>query len=160
MYYQNVFPKQTQVDIISQLSLLPYKRQYNREVCDVGVSYSYNGNQARFVPFPPLIQKLSELAMKFAFSNTIPFNQCCINKYESGNNSLGSHCDNEPEVDSLQEIVSISFGVRRNFLLSKQQYYLGEGDIIVFNSNQFHSIPKDLSINETRYNLTFRVIKP
>lgn len=129
-------------------------------------SYTYTGNKLKPEQTPnwlkPLQQKVTDLA-------GCEFNSVLINKYRDGLDYVSYHQDNEPELGSQPIIASLSFGATRKFRLRnladnerKIQLSLEDGDLLIMGKdiqNQWqHELPKSKTINNTRYNLTFRYL--
>ena len=95
------------------------------------------------------------------------FNACLFNQYRDGQDSMGWHRDNEPEIDSSC-IASVSFGASRDFVIrhriTKEKWlvHLHHGDLLVMENLQDayeHALPKRLRVGEPRINLTLRRIR-
>ncbi len=95
------------------------------------------------------------------------FNGVLCNLYRDGQDSMGWHCDNEPELGPDPVLASISFGAKRRFVFRnknekflKTDILLEAGDILVMGtgtqSNWEHSVPKTSGLVEPRINFTFR----
>ncbi len=99
----------------------------------------------------------------------VKFNGCLINLYRNGNDRMGWHSDNEPELDFKKPIASLSLGVARDFLFRNRTenlrdiMTLNSGDLLVMHPdcqiNWQHSIPTRRKILGSRINLTFRCYK-
>lgn len=94
------------------------------------------------------------------------FNSVLINYYRDGQDGMGKHRDNEPEMDS-HCIASLSFGASREIHFEqpttkqKVKVALHHGDLLVMNNFQdtwWHSVPKRKNVSHSRLNLTFRKI--
>jgi alkylated DNA repair dioxygenase AlkB len=93
------------------------------------------------------------------------FNAVLLNEYRDGNDSVGWHADDEPNIDTAI-IASISLGGKRLFKMRAKQDHtkshqimLDNGDLLVMYQAQTcweHCIPKTKSPVEPRLNLTFR----
>ncbi len=132
-------------------------------LADKPISYKYSGtiHEASQWPtwFIPLLRKVSKL------SNT-KFNGCLLNLYRNGNDRMGWHADNENELDSEQNIASLSFGATRDFLLKSRKdsliksIQLKNGDcLLMYPKCQLewvHSVPIRRKCKDARVNLTFR----
>jgi alkylated DNA repair dioxygenase AlkB len=117
-----------------------------------------------------------------SISNNYRLNYCLVNLYRNGSDYLGYHRDAEADLQllpyrtrdkkNIQEavIVSLSFGATRDFLFQnieapaiKYKLPLKNGDLLVMrgetNKKWKHSVPKRLKVKESRYNLTFRIMK-
>lgn len=97
------------------------------------------------------------------------FNSCLLNLYHNGDEGMGWHSDDEPELDQKAPIVSISFGATRKFSFqhkldkTKHNLFLESGSALLMNSptQQFwnHSLLKTKLPVGPRINLTFRKIR-
>ena len=136
-------------------------------VADGDHSYTYSG--AKKIPqiWTPdllLIKKKAEVLVNWKF------NSCLLNLYHNGNEGMGWHSDDEPELDRDAPIVSISlggvrkFGFRNKLDKTSTSFFLGNGSALVMYSptQEFwkHSLLKTKQSVEPRINLTFRSIKP
>ncbi len=129
-----------------------------------GASYTYSG--ARFVPepFTPELTVLRERLQAFTGGH---FNSVLANLYRDGNDSVGWHSDNEPELGPEPVIASISLGATRRFRLRHAQYPpvsvdLHDGDLLLMTGplqhHWQHTLPKTRRPVGARINLTFREI--
>ena len=92
-----------------------------------------------------------------------------LNRYRSGQDSMGWHSDNEPEFGEEHVIASPSFERTRTFQLKhkkrkelKASVELTHGSLLIMRggtqANWLHQIPKTAKPVEERLNLTFRRI--
>ncbi|MGF6778343.1 alpha-ketoglutarate-dependent dioxygenase AlkB family protein [Paraburkholderia sp. GAS334] len=98
------------------------------------------------------------------------FNSVLLNRYRSGNDSMGWHADREPELGAQPVIASVSLGVARTFDLKHnrtgvvQSYALKGGSLLVMRGRTQaewrHRVPKELRVEGERVNLTFRFVTP
>ena len=130
-------------------------------------SYQYSG--VRFAPssWHPAVQQLVAVV-----SNTInrPLNCVLLNLYASGQNHMGWHADNEPELGVAPVIASLSLGATRRFDLQHRtqghqlQLQLENGSLLVMagkcQQHWQHRLPKQSRVAAPRLNLTFRYIAP
>ena len=94
------------------------------------------------------------------------YNYCLLNRYRSGQDSMGMHADDEPEMGDV--IGSLSLGATRTFRIrhnkSKEtrSFQVGNGTLIIMagTMQQYwkHEIPKTKEVVGERINLTFRKI--
>jgi len=126
-----------------------------------GPAYTYANVYWEACPFPARLQALRREVEGFANAN---YNAVLLNGYRSGQDSMGWHRDNEPEMDTTS-IASLSLGATRTFKIrhrgTKQAWdvELGHGDLLVMEHLQEefeHSVPKRARVNEPRLNFTFR----
>lgn len=98
------------------------------------------------------------------------FNSCLLNLYNNGNEGMGWHSDNEPELDESSPIVSISLGAVRKFAFKHKldknsiSIFLENGSALIMHppTQAFwnHSLLKTKKLVGPRINLTFRKIIP
>ncbi len=129
----------------------------------MGPCYRYSNIQWPQQALSPLIlQMIDELQDPCSFS----FNAVLINYYRNGQDSMGKHRDNEPEIDQ-SVIASVSFGATRlirftsPILQRKIDVSLNHGDLLIMKHMQerwYHELPKRAGIPHARLNLTFRRI--
>ncbi|KTD35931.1 hypothetical protein Lnau_0915 [Legionella nautarum] len=133
---------------------------------DEDAIYSYSG-----VKHEPKkwIEPLLEIKAYLQNCLGIQFNSVLANLYRNGQDSMGWHADNEPELGNQPVIASVSFGAERQFSLrhKKQKAVLklplGHGSVLLMSGETQHywkhALPKSKLVNEPRINLTFRQIK-
>jgi alkylated DNA repair dioxygenase AlkB len=114
-------------------------------------------------------KELSEIKLKIEELTNEKYNSCLLNLYHNGEEGMGWHADNEPEIEKYSAIASISFGVERAFSFKNKQtketikLNLENGSLLVMKGltqeNWLHSLPKSVKANSARINLTFRKMK-
>ncbi|MGF6758588.1 alpha-ketoglutarate-dependent dioxygenase AlkB family protein [Paraburkholderia sp. GAS42] len=129
--------------------------------------YVYSG--IRNVPdaWTPAVAELKAAAEA---TSGVRFNSVLLNRYRSGNDSMGWHADREPELGAQPVIASVSLGVARTFDLKHnrtgvvQSYALKGGSLLVMRGRTQaewrHRVPKELRVEGERVNLTFRFVTP
>ena len=133
---------------------------------DPGKSYTYSGITMNAVPWTPTLLALKEKIDSLA---GVVFNSVLLNLYRDGNDSMGWHSDNEPELGTNPAIGSISLGGTRKFMLRHQfkkglkyQLELPSGSFLLMQGTTQHywqhQVPKTKRPVLPRINLTFRVI--
>ncbi|HVW13264.1 MAG TPA: alpha-ketoglutarate-dependent dioxygenase AlkB [Mucilaginibacter sp.] len=133
---------------------------------DVGAIYKYSG--VSFDPLPWTEELLLIKSRAEQFSGT-RFNSVLLNFYRNGNDSMGWHSDDEPELGRNPVIASINFGEARRFDLRsradnkrKEHIVLENGSILVMRGDLQHrwqhAIAKSAKVKGPRINLTFRMI--
>ncbi|WP_313139393.1 alpha-ketoglutarate-dependent dioxygenase AlkB [Stenotrophomonas sp.] len=135
---------------------------------DAGASYRYSG--ADFVPVPwhPALLPLRDRLAEFCGAT---FNSVLLNRYRDGEDAMGWHRDNEPELGPAPLIASLSLGAERRFLLRrrddhgrKAEVALGHGDLLVMGgatqTHYQHALPRTARPVSERINLTFRWVTP
>ena len=141
---------------------------------DKGVSYVYSGKKYNAIDWDNTrLYEIFLMVLDEVISHGVLeagdesfFNCCLANKYIDGNDSVGWHADNEPELGKNPTIMSLSLGESRVFKIKHNTKPLAldiplhSGDIIVmdgaFQHNWKHSIPKEPNVPGTRTSLTFR----
>ena len=129
-----------------------------------GIQYRYSGARHTGSGWPewfkPLLDQVNETCKS-------EFNGCLLNLYRHGNDRMGWHADDEPEIDQRAPIASLSIGATRDFQLRhrsspkrRMSLPLADGDLLVMHpgcqSRWMHSIPQRRKVQTTRINLTFR----
>ncbi|CAH0536313.1 alpha-ketoglutarate-dependent dioxygenase AlkB family protein [Vibrio marisflavi] len=130
-------------------------------------SYSYSGLTLSPHPWTETLLTLKSICEA---SSGQAFNSVLINLYRNGDDSMGWHSDNEPELGKDPTIASISLGETRTFHLKhihskeKIKMELNNGSLLVMaGSTQHywqHSLPKTRQTKQERINLTFRYVYP
>ena len=135
---------------------------------DPGYVYRYSGMVHKPQPWHPLVSNLRARVEELADAH---FNGVLLNYYRDGNDSMGFHADDEPELGARPVIASLSFGAgrllklrhRQDCALPTQKLSLQDGSLLVMRGNSQrdwkHAIPKMRRIMEPRINLTFRQIR-
>lgn len=85
-----------------------------RETASMGVPYNYAGASYPEVPFSPVIAALADrVARSFSFTP----NNCLLNRYRTGRNSIGWHTDDVTILAPDTGIVILSLGGERTLKL-------------------------------------------
>jgi alkylated DNA repair dioxygenase AlkB len=138
---------------------------------DPEASYQYSGLKLAPQPWTPALQGLRQRVEAAAACS---FNSVLLNLYRSGQDSMGWHADNEPELGPTPTIASVSLGATRNFRLKPRDpqrtnhqaitLALGTGSLLLMRGptqdRWLHAVPKTAVSVEPRLNLTFRRILP
>ena len=133
---------------------------------DANAQYQYSGR--RMVPLP-WNNTLLTLKKHISMDEQYHFNSVLCNYYRAGQDSMGWHSDDEPELGKRPFIASISFGETRRFLLRQKTNHqdkvcidLAHGDLLIMSgetqAHWQHHIPKSTRELKPRINLTFRNI--
>ncbi len=134
---------------------------------DPHIVYTYSG--LTWHP-QPWTQALNSLKKRIEQATQLPFNCVLLNLYRNGNDSMGWHSDDEPELGEKPAIASISFGATRKFCfrhrIDKQQrlnLQLTHGSCLLMKGDTqrywHHQLPKTKQVTQPRINLTFRLIE-
>ena len=137
-------------------------------VADPGCSYRYSGLQQAIHPWTAELEILRQLLLD---QLGVRFNSLLLNRYRDGADRMGWHADDEPELDDLAPIVSLSLGAARDLRFRPRHggeaafaVRLGDGDLLVMDPpsqrHWQHALPPRARVVTERINLTFRVIRP
>ena len=129
---------------------------------DEGVTYRYSGTVNVALPWTPTLLEIKGKIEAIQGQ----YNYCLLNRYRSGQDSMGMHADNEPEMGDV--IGSLSLGAPRTFRIKHNKtkesmnFPLGHGSLLIMagTMQQFwkHEIPKTKQSVGERINLTYRQI--
>lgn len=133
---------------------------------DEGKSYTYSGLTVQPMTWTPTLLTMKARVETLA---GITFNSVLLNRYRTGQDSVGWHSDDEPELGTNPVIASVSLGAARNFQFKhkhnpdlKLTIELMHGSLLLMRgtTQDFwkHQIPKTTKVLAPRINLTFRVI--
>jgi alkylated DNA repair dioxygenase AlkB len=134
-----------------------------RLTCWFGPAYTYSNIAWDAKVMPDFMQKLND---KIGRICNFEFNAVLCNYYRNGQDAMGWHADNEPEMDG-QCIASLSLGVERTFKIKHRTLplafncQLNHGALLVMENMQrdwLHAVPKRLRVSDPRLNFTFRRI--
>jgi len=131
------------------------------------VNYRYSGIDHQALAWT---QELLDIKNCLEIKLNQRFNSVLANLYRDGQDSMGWHADNEPELGSNPVIASLSFGATRIFSLRTMQkprqslkIPLEHGSLLVMDgTTQYawqHAILKTKRCLEPRINLTFRWVE-
>ncbi len=137
---------------------------------DPGATYQYSGSQHDPAPWTGTLQLIRDRLKKTR--DDFEFNSVLGNLYRDGNDAMGWHSDDEPELGENPCIASISLGASRDFLFKHRtrkdvetlKIRLEAGSLLIMEAatqeNWKHSIPRRRGNNPPgeRINLTFRKI--
>ena len=128
--------------------------------------YGYSGLRLEPAPWTPTLRIVRERVEVLAATR---FNSVLLNLYRDGQDSMGWHSDDEPELGRNPVIASASFGAGRRFLMQHKkrrlrvEWRLEDGDVLVLGGPTQHCwrhhVPKMRQPTGARINLTFRAIR-
>ncbi len=135
-------------------------------IADPGVEYSYSGKQLINHPWPETLNRLRDELNK-AFG--LQLNSVLCNLYRDGQDSMGWHSDDEPELGPDPGIISVTLGAERDFSLrlkgttrQNSKLALPDGSLLYMKPGMQrrweHAVPKRAGVSSARINLTFREI--
>lgn len=129
---------------------------------DKGMTYRYSGTVNVALPWTPTLleikQKIEAVLGRY--------NYCLLNRYRSGQDSVGMHADDEPGMGNVIGSLSLgatrTFRIRHNRTTEARSFPVGHGTLIIMAGmmQQFwkHEVPKTKENVGERINLTFRHI--
>jgi alkylated DNA repair dioxygenase AlkB len=133
---------------------------------DDGASYTYSGITMTPLAWTPLLTSLCKICEEHSGGS---FNSVLLNLYRDGNDKMGWHADDEPELGVEPVIASLSLGVTRRFRFRHRttkeivECELATGSLVVMSglSQKYwvHEVPRQKRITDPRINLTFRKIQ-
>jgi len=137
---------------------------------DAGASYVYSRSRFEPQPWTPSLRALRERVEQACGAR---FNSVLAHLYRNGEDSMGWHSDDEPELGSLPVIASISLGAERRFRFRARAPHgtraaspvgivLSHGSLLRMagetQRRYQHDLPKSSGLAAARLNLTFRLI--
>jgi len=140
---------------------------------DPGASYTYSGLTWEPLAWTKGLRSLKsqvEASTSTMLGRSIAFNSVLLNLYRNGQDSMGWHSDDEPELGMHPAIASLSLGATRQFALQhkrdkalKQKLHLTHGSLLVMagetQHHWRHQVAKTTKVQEQRINLTFRFVQ-
>jgi len=155
--------RQEEILIFGQRRLVPRLVAWHG---DPGTAYTYSGTTHEPLPWTA---DLTAIKSRVESLTRRSFNSVLLNRYRSGQDGMGWHADDEPELGQDPPIASASFGEPRRFLLrhrrqraSRCELLLGHGDLLLMagptQHHYVHAVPKTARIVGERVNLTFRSV--
>ena len=159
-------------DVQDILNITPEIMVYGRVVCqkrdvgffsDTSIGYRYSGKISVSKPMTPNLIKLMAFVNKKYGSN---FNGILINRYNSGEDYISAHSDDETNLDPVG-VIAISSGVSRIFRIRCKSdknivddFYTDDTHILHmggdFQKEFTHEIPVEKKVHGIRYSFTFR----
>ena len=137
---------------------------------DADARYAYSG--LRWVP-RPWLPALADLRRRVEVATGTAFNSVLLNLYRNGQDSMGWHADDEPELGPAPTIASLSLGATRRFRLRPRPggpavdvpplgLDLPAGSLLLMRpptqAHWQHALPKTARPTGPRLNLTFRQV--
>lgn len=135
---------------------------------EAGAVYRYSGLRLTPEPWTPLVRSLSRRVEEAAGCR---FHAVLLNLYRDGDDRMGWHADDEPDLDPEAPIASLSLGATRRFQLRSLRpdedgrretigLDLGDGDLLLMGAptqrHWQHQLPRRRGVRTPRLNLTFR----
>ncbi|MFO0625236.1 MAG: alpha-ketoglutarate-dependent dioxygenase AlkB [Polyangiales bacterium] len=135
-----------------------------RLTCWMGdVGYTYSGLRWPPTPWHPAARALRARVEDHLDARV---HGALLNLYRDGDDAMGMHADDEPEIAPGSPIASVSLGATRRFVLrhkgsgAREELLLRHGDLLVMGGTMQslwrHGIPRARRVREARVNLTLR----
>lgn len=132
---------------------------------DPAARYVYSGIENVPLSWTPDLIRIKSYVEKVAGTH---FNSVLLNLYRDGNDSMGYHSDDEPELGRESVIASLSLGSDRKFNMRNKEsgrlvsMNLPNNSLLImkgkFQEEWRHAVPKTKKVVGERINLTFRKI--
>lgn len=132
-----------------------------------GLAYRYSQSERLAQTFTPLLNDIMKQCADVAETS---FNSVLANLYRTGEDSMGWHADDEPELGREPVIASISLGAERRFDFRHRasgdttSVMLPHGSLLVMRGQSqhqwVHRIARSKKVTTPRVNLTFRLTRP
>lgn len=126
--------------------------------------YRYSGQTLPPRAAPPVVhQLLADVCTRAG----VAFNHVLVNRYRDGQDSMGLHADDEPELGEDPIVATLSLGTARRFVLQPRRrgtdrviLTLTHGSLLVMGGatqhHWYHAVPKAPACRDARINVTFR----
>jgi alkylated DNA repair dioxygenase AlkB len=136
---------------------------------DPDARYAYSGLRWEPRPWTPVLLALRQ---RVETATACRFNSVLLNLYRTGQDSMGWHADDEPELGPTPAIASLSLGAMRRFRLRPRtglahaplSLDLTSGSLLLMRGatqqHWQHALPKTARLVGPRLNLTFRWVHP
>lgn len=134
---------------------------------DPGVTYKYSGVVNYATAWTPTLLLIkTQIESVCIDGQQASYNFCLLNLYRNGQDSMGWHADDEPEMGNIIGSVSLGaprkFRIRHNTSRRTQDFVLGDGSLLIMAGNMQqhwqHEVPKTKRPVGKRINLTYRMI--
>ena len=136
-------------------------------IADVGIEYRYSGLAHVGTGWGFGLEAVRDAVWA---ASGCRFNSLLLNRYRDGNDSIGMHADDEPELGENPTVATLSLGAERTFVLrhaaAKEtvKVRLPHGSLLVMagttQTHWRHGVPKTAEAVGERVSLTFRRIGP
>lgn len=126
---------------------------------DAGVSYRYSRVEHRADGWPQLLRSVRD-ELQTAMGQR--YNFVLLNCYRNGQDAMGWHADDEPELEG--DVCSVSLGAARRFRFqddagTRHSVMLPHGSVIEIPRHLKHCLPRMQGVQEPRINLSFRWVR-
>ena len=156
--------ERVEIEVYGKKHLIPRTQAW---FGDKGCDYRFSKLKISPLPWPRVLSRLRE---KLDVVCQFDSNAVLVNHYANGQDCMGWHSDDEPEIVEGSAIASLTLGACRDFIVRHKQtqtkvnFALESGDLLIMHSGMQqtwqHALPKRLKVNDPRVNFTFRQITP
>ena len=134
---------------------------------DAGASYTYSKLTLEPLPWTA---RLADLKRRVEAASGDAFNSVLVNCYRDGNDRMGFHADDEPELGPRPVLASLSLGAERTFVLRPRRdkalkpvrILLPSASLLMMKgetqAHWQHGVEREARVHGPRLNLTFRKI--
>lgn len=162
--FKNIEWHHDQIKMYGKIIFLP---RYSAWYGDSDKPYTYSG----LTLYPkPWNKGLLYIKDKLDQVAGVQFNSVLMNWYRNGEDYINWHTDAEKELGSNPTIGSVNFGATRRFQIrriddhnEKINVPLKHGTLLIMRGELQHfwqhAVPKERKVKESRFNMTFRIIK-
>lgn len=131
------------------------------------LGYRYSGQTLEPRPFTPTARWLLD---RVCSASAARFNHALVNRYRSGDDSMGLHSDDEPELGPDPLVAIVSLGAPRRLVIrprrkqdhERHEVAMGHGGLLVMGGtvqrHYVHGIPRQPGLTGERISLTFRML--
>jgi alkylated DNA repair dioxygenase AlkB len=129
------------------------------------LGYRYSGQTLEPRAFTPTLRALLP---RVSMRSGVAFNHVLANRYRSGDDSMGLHADDEPELGPDPVVAIVSLGATRRLVIKPRRRQdrerhdreLGHGALLVMGGtcqrHYVHGLPRQAGAEGERISLTFR----
>jgi alkylated DNA repair dioxygenase AlkB len=129
------------------------------------LGYRYSGQTLEPRAFTPAAERLLE---RVRGQTGVPFNHVLVNRYRTGDDSMGLHADDEPELGPDPTVAIVSLGATRRLAIKprrkrdreRHDLELGHGALLIMGGtcqrHYVHGVPRQAGAGGERISLTFR----
>ena len=132
---------------------------------DPGVQYQYSGKALNENAWHPLLERVRD---HIHAQHGVYFNSVLVNFYRNGEDKMGWHSDDEPELGPNPIVASLSLGASRTMHFKDKKtnqtaaVELSNGALLMMKAGMQrafkHQVPSRKKVREGRISLTFRYI--
>lgn len=130
--------------------------------------YRYSGQTLETRAWPEsVLRAIEPICAEIGALAGVDYNHVLVNRYRDGQDSMGYHADDEPELGLDPVVTTLSLGQPRRFALKRHKsrdrartWLLGSGSLLVMGGtcqrHYRHALLRDPSVAGERLSLTFR----